>query len=417
MTDLSVANKAGRATFDVEAVRRDFPILDQQINGKALVYLDNGASAQKPIAVLDAMDRYYREMHSNVHRGAHTLGDRATSAFEGAREKVRGFLNAGSTREIIWTRGTTEAINLVANGLAARLKPGDEILVSHMEHHANIVPWQMIAERTGAKVVPMQVTPQGELDLDTFNSLLGEHTRVLALTHVSNVLGTINPVAPLIEQAKARGVITVIDGAQAVPHFKPDVQALGCDFYMFSGHKMFGPTGIGVLYGKAQLLEEMPPYQGGGEMIERVSFERTTWNTLPYKFEAGTPPIAEAVGLGAAIDYLDGLDRASIELAENALLARANELAKTVPGMEIIGTAENKVPVMSFKIAGLHPSDIGTLLDQQGIEIRTGHHCAMPLMDFYGVPGTARASFAFYNTLEEVEQLFTALQKIQRLFA
>jgi cysteine desulfurase/selenocysteine lyase len=403
--------------FDVDAVRRDFPILSQRINGKPLMYLDNGASAQKPEAVLNAMDRYYREMHSNVHRGAHTLGDRATSAFEGAREKVRAFMNASSTEEIIWTRGTTEAINLIANGLAVRLKPGDEILVSQMEHHANIVPWQMIAERTGARVVPVQVTPEGELDLDSFNSLLGDRTRVLALTHVSNVLGTINPVAALVEQAKARGVITVIDGAQAVPHFQPDVQALGCDFYMFSAHKLFGPTGIGALYGRKQLLEEMPPYQGGGEMIERVSFERTTWNTLPYKFEAGTPAIAEAVGLGAAIDYLGGLDRQGMEASENALLTRANELLETVPGMQIIGSAKQKVPVMSFKIEGLHPSDIGTLLDQQGIAIRTGHHCAMPLMEFYGVPGTARASFAFYNTIEEVENLFTALQKIQRLFA
>ncbi|WP_342631132.1 cysteine desulfurase [Marinobacter alkaliphilus] len=417
MTDLSVVKNTNSPAFDVEAIRRDFPILAQEINGKPLVYLDNGASAQKPQAVLDAMDRYYREMHSNVHRGAHTLGDRATTAFEGAREIVRHFLNAPSTKEIIWTRGTTEAINLVANGLAPRLKAGDEILVSYMEHHANIVPWQMIAERTGAKVVPVQVTPEGELDLDSFNSLLNERTRVLALTHVSNVLGTVNPVAPLIEQAKKQGVITLIDGAQAVPHFKPDVQALGCDFYVFSSHKLFGPTGIGVLYGRAELLEEMPPYQGGGEMIERVSFERTTWNVLPYKFEAGTPAIAEAVGLAAAIDYLDRLDRQAMEAAENALLIRANELVETVPGMEIIGTARQKVPVMSFKIAGLHPSDIGTLLDQQGIAIRTGHHCAMPLMDFYGVPGTARASFAFYNTLEEVEKLFTGLQKIQRLFA
>ena len=417
MTDLSVVSTTRRPTFDVEAIRRDFPILSQQVNGKPLVYLDNGASAQKPEAVLDAMDRYYREMHANVHRGAHTLGDRATVAFEGSRETVRNFLNAESTREIIWTRGTTEAINLVANGLAPRLKAGDEILVSHMEHHANIVPWQMIAERTGAKVVPIQITPDGELDLESFTSLLNEKTRILAITHVSNVLGTVNPVAALIEQAKALGIITLVDGAQAVPHYQPDVRALGCDFYAFSSHKLFGPTGIGVLYGKAQLLEEMPPYQGGGEMIERVSFERTTWNTLPYKFEAGTPAIAEAVGLGAAIDYLQGLDRQAMETAESALLERANQLVETVPGMEIIGTAKRKVPVMSFKIAGLHPSDIGTLLDQQGIAIRTGHHCAMPLMDFYGVPDTARASFAFYNTLDEVEALFTALQKVQRLFA
>jgi len=417
MNDLSMAITATQKAFDVQAIRRDFPILSQQVNGKPLVYLDNGASAQKPSVVLDAMDRYYREIHSNVHRGAHTLGDRATAAFEGARETVRSFLNAGSTQEIIWTKGTTEAINLVANGLAPRLKVGDEILVSHMEHHANIVPWQMIAERTGAKVVPIQVTPKGELDMESFNSLLSDRTRVLAVTHVSNVLGTINPVADMMSQAKARGIITLLDGAQAVPHFQPDVQALDCDFYVFSSHKLFGPTGIGVLYGKAALLEDMPPYQGGGEMIERVSFEGTTWNTLPYKFEAGTPAIAEAIGLGAAIDYLNRLDRTAIEAAENALLERANQLVETVPGMSIIGTAKHKVPVMSFKIDGLHPSDIGTLLDQQGIAIRTGHHCAMPLMDFYGVPGTARASFAFYNTLDEVDQLFTALQKVQRLFA
>ncbi|MCH8498143.1 MAG: cysteine desulfurase [Marinobacter sp.] len=403
--------------LDIAAIRRDFPILSQQVNGKPLVYLDNGASAQKPLAVLDAMDRYYREMHSNVHRGAHTLGDRATNAFEGARKTVQAFLNAASTREIIWTRGTTEAINLVANGLAPRLRAGDEILVSHMEHHANIVPWQMLAERTGAVLKVIAVTPEGELDMDSFHSQLGERTRVLAVTHVSNVLGTVNPVVELVRAAKAAGAITVIDGAQAVPHYQPDVQALDCDFYAFSAHKLFGPTGIGVLYGRESVLEAMPPYQGGGEMIERVSFEKTTWNTLPYKFEAGTPAIAEAVGLAAAIDYINGLDRNALEAAEHALLLRANALVDSVPGMDIIGTAKHKVPVLSFKIAGLHPSDIGTLLDQQGIAIRTGHHCAMPLMDFYGVPGTARASFAFYNTLDEVEQLFAALQKIQRLFA
>ncbi|MDE0981983.1 MAG: cysteine desulfurase [Gammaproteobacteria bacterium] len=416
MNTLSVA-KTAPPQFDVEAVRRDFPILSQQVNGKPLVYLDNGASSQRPEAVLEAMDRYYRQIHSNVHRGAHTLGDRATSAFEGAREKVQKFLNAPSSRQIIWTRGTTEAINLVANGLAEKLKPGDEIMLSQMEHHANIVPWQMLAERTGAKVVPIQITPEGELDMESFHCLLGERTRILAFNHVSNALGTINPVADMVAKAKAQGVITVIDGAQAVPHFQVDVQALDCDFYVFSAHKMFGPTGIGVLYGKADLLEAMPPWQGGGEMIDRVSFEGTTYNTLPYKFEAGTPAVAEAVGLGAAIDYLASLDRGAMEAAENALLLRANELVPSVPGMTVVGTAANKVPVMSFKIEGLHPSDIGTLLDQQGIAIRTGHHCAMPLMEFYEIPGTARASFAFYNTLKEVEQLFTALQKIQRLFA
>ncbi len=413
MTDLA----AGKPALNVEAIRKDFPILSETVNGKPLVYLDNGASAQKPVQVLDAMDRYYRQMHSNVHRGAHTLGDRATAAFEGARDTVRQFVNARSTREIIWTRGTTEAINLVANGLAGQLSEGDEILVSQMEHHANIVPWQMVAERTGAIIRPIQVTPDGELDIAAFESLLGDRTRILAITHVSNVLGTVNPIEQLIRKAREKGVFTVIDGAQAVPHFKPDVQALDCDFYAFSGHKLFGPTGIGVLYGRESLLEAMPPFQGGGEMIERVSFEKTTWNTLPYKFEAGTPAIAEAVGLGAAINYLESLDRKAVETAEQALLQHANKLVETVPGMQVIGTAANKVPVMSFKIEGLHPSDIGTLLDQQGIAIRTGHHCAMPLMDFFSVPGTARASFAFYNTLDEVEQLFAALQKIQRLFA
>lgn len=403
--------------FDVEAVRRDFPILSQQVNGKPLVYLDNGASSQRPEAVLQAMDRYYREMHSNVHRGAHTLSDRATNAFENARKKVQKFLNAPSSRQIIWTRGATEAINLVANGLTEKLKPGDEILLSQMEHHANIVPWQILAERTGAKVVPIGVTPEGELDRESFHCLLGERTRILAFNHVSNALGTINPVADMVAKAKAQGVITLIDGAQAVPHFQVDVQALDCDFYVFSAHKMFGPTGIGVLYGKADLLEAMPPWQGGGEMIERVSFAGTTYNTLPYKFEAGTPAVAEAVGLGAAIDYLASLDRGAMEAAENALLLRANELVASVPDMTVVGTAANKVPVMSFTIEGLHPSDIGTLLDQQGIAVRTGHHCAMPLMEFYEIPGTARASFAFYNTLEEVEQLFTALRKIQSRFA
>ena len=416
MTDLSVASSAAQATLDVAAIRRDFPILDQQVNGKSLVYLDNGASAQKPTAVLTAMDQYYQQMHSNVHRGAHTLGDRATQAFEGARETVRAFVNAASTREIIWTRGTTEAINLVANGLTGKLSAGDEILISHMEHHANIVPWQMLAERTGASLKVIAITPEGELDLDSFEQQLNERTRVLAITHVSNALGTINPVADLIAKAKTVGAITLIDGAQAVPHLQPDVQALDCDFYAFSSHKLFGPTGIGVLYGRERLLEELPPYQFGGEMIERVSFEKTTWNTLPYKFEAGTPAIAEAVGLGAAINYLNGLDRVALEAAERALILRAHELVDSVPGMRIIGTARNKAAVMSFKIDGLHPSDIGTLLDQQGIAIRTGHHCAMPLMDFYGVPGTARASFAFYNTLDEVDQLFAALRKIQRLF-
>ncbi|EDY87598.1 cysteine desulfurase [gamma proteobacterium HTCC5015] len=410
-------NDAVNTTWDIERIRGDFPLLSQRVNDKPLVYLDNGASSQRPEAVLQAMDRYYRECHSNVHRGAHTLGDKATTAFEGARATVRDFLNASDSREIIWTRGTTEAINLVANGLAAELTAGDEILVSQMEHHANIVPWQMIAERTGARVKVIAISERGELDLEHFRQQLSERTKVLAVTHVSNVLGTINPIETLIAEAKASGAYTVIDGAQAVPHFQPDVKALDCDFYAFSAHKMFGPTGIGALYGRADLLQAMPPYQGGGEMIERVSFEKTTWNQLPYKFEAGTPAIAEAVGLAAAIDYLNSLDRDAIEQAESVLLARATERLSAISGIQLIGTADHKVPVLSFLIDGLHPSDIGTLLDQQGIAIRTGHHCAMPLMDHFGIPGTARASLAFYNTTAEIDQFGDALEKIQRLFA
>jgi len=414
----SVKSDTGqKVPFNIDKIRKDFPILDQEINGKPLIYLDNGASAQKPNAVIKAISDYYCHNNSNVHRGAHTLGDRATAAFEGARERVREFINAASTKEIIWTRGTTEAINLVASGLTQSLKPGNEIIVSRMEHHANIVPWQMLAERTGAILKVIELNDAGELQEGAFEQLLSKNTKVVAVTHVSNVLGTINPVKNIIEKAKSVGAITLIDGAQAVPHFMVDVQALDCDFYVFSAHKLFGPTGIGVLYGKEEQLNTLPPYQGGGEMIERVTFEKTTYNELPYKFEAGTPPISEAVGLAKAIDYFCQFDRAEVENYENELMTYANSLVKTVPGMKVIGTAKNKVPVMSFMIEGLHPSDIGTLLDQQGIAIRTGHHCAMPLMDFYGLPGTARASFAFYNTKAEVETLFKGLEKIQRLFA
>jgi cysteine desulfurase/selenocysteine lyase len=414
---VEVAQAPQKQTLDIAAIRADFPILRESVNGKPLVYLDNAASSQKPIAVLEAMDHYYRTSHSNVHRGAHTLGDRATAAFEGARETVRDFINADSTREIVWTRGTTEAINIVANGLAGKLQPGDEILLSHMEHHANIVPWQMLCERTGARIRVIAVNERGELDQDSFNEQLSERTRVMSLVHVSNVLGTINPVREMVAKARAMGAITVLDGAQAVPHLKVDVQALDCDFYMFSSHKLFGPTGIGVLYGREAILGELPPYQGGGEMIERVTFEKTTWADLPHRFEAGTPAIAEAVGLKAAIDYLTGLNREFVEAAEHALLERANSLVETVPGMTVMGTAAQKVPVFSFQIEGLHSSDIGTLLDQQGIAIRTGNHCAMPLMARFGETGSARASFAFYNTLEEVEQFFQALAKLQKLFA
>tara|TARA_R110002072_G_scaffold112331_2_gene241303 strand:- start:8402 stop:9610 length:1209 start_codon:yes stop_codon:yes gene_type:complete len=400
----------------LDTIRQDFPILNQEVHNKPLVYLDSAASAQKPQSVIDSMLHYYQHDNANVHRGAHTLGDRATHSFEAARDTVQAFLNAPSRKEIIWTKGTTEAINLLANGLSGLFAKDDEIIVSDMEHHANIVPWQMMAERTGAVLRVLEVNDQGELDHAQLLELITPRTKVLAMTHVSNVLGTINPVKQFIDTAKASNIITVIDGAQAVPHFRVDVQALDCDFYVFSSHKLFGPTGLGVLYGKTERLDAMPPYQGGGEMIERVSFSGTTFNQLPYKFEAGTPPICEAIGLKAAIDYINAQDAEKIEAHEQALLRRAEELANDIPGMRIIGTSKNKVPVLSFLIEGLHPSDIGTLLDQQGIGIRTGHHCAMPLMERFNIPGTARASFAFYNTLEEVDTLFIALAKIQRMF-
>ena len=406
-----------KSNLDLNKIRSQFPILDQNVNGKPLVYFDSAASAQKPQVVIDSLQHYYLHDNANVHRGAHTLGDRATQSFEGARETVRAFLNAKSRKEIIWTKGTTEAINLIANGLSAQLKAGDEIILSRMEHHANIVPWQLIAEKTGAIIQVLDIDEHGVLKTELLQKLINERTKILSITHVSNVLGTINPVKELIKTARAANVITVIDGAQAVPHFSVDVQDLDCDFYVFSSHKLYGPTGIGVLYGKEDLLQALPPYQGGGEMIEKVTFEKTTFNDLPYKFEAGTPAICEAIGLAAAIDYFQQQDRPAIEAHEHRLLVRAEQLAKDIPGLRIIGTAANKVPVFSFLIEGLHPSDIGTLLDQQGIGIRTGHHCAMPLMEFFDIPGTARASFAFYNTLEEVESLFKALAKIQRMFA
>ncbi|PID43224.1 MAG: cysteine desulfurase CsdA [Proteobacteria bacterium] len=402
--------------MDVSEIRKDFPILGQKVNNNSLIYLDNGASAQKPRCVMEAMSHYYMTTHSNVHRGAHTLADQATSAFENSRKTVQAFLNATSSDEIVWVKGTTEAINLIANGCASQLGPKDEVIISAMEHHANIVPWQMLCARTGAQLRIINVTDRGELDLDHYASLLGPQTKILSITHVSNALGTINPVRDMIARAREYGALTVVDGAQAVPHMQVNVQDMDCDFYAFSSHKLFGPTGIGVLYGKREQLEALPPYQFGGEMIEHVTFDKTTFNTLPYKFEAGTPAIAEAIGLSTAINYLDSLDRCAIETHEAELLAQSIELGKTIPGMRLVGTANNKVPVMSFLIDGLHPSDIGTLLDQQGIAIRTGHHCAMPLMQRLDIPGTARVSFAFYNTAEEVETFFHALAKIRRLF-
>ena len=400
------------------AIRADFPILDQDVNGHALAYLDNAASSQRPRQVIDAVAEYYRHDHANVHRGVHQLSQRATEAFEGARSKMRAFINAASDREIIWTRGTTESINLVAQAWARpRLGPGDEILISLMEHHANIVPWQMVCEQTGARLVVTPIDERGQLRMDEFEKLLNSRTRLVAMGHVSNALGTINPVRDIIGLARARDVPVLLDGAQAVPHMAVDVRELDCDFYAFSGHKMCGPTGIGILYGREALLEEMPPWQGGGDMILAVSFDGTVYNDLPWKFEAGTPNIAGAIGMGAAADYLQSLGMGSIAAREAELLDHATGVLSEVPGLRIIGTAEEKAAVVSFVLDGVHPHDIGTIVDSEGIAVRTGHHCAMPVMDFFKVPATARASYAFYNTEEETERLAAALRKAREMFA
>jgi cysteine desulfurase/selenocysteine lyase len=404
--------------LDPEAVRADFPVLARQVNGKPLCYLDNAASSQRPRAVIDAISGYYENSHANVHRGVHRLSQEATDLFEGARETLRRFINARSTREVIFVRGTTEAINLVAQSYARpRLQPGDEIVISWLEHHANIVPWQMVCEQTGAKLRVIPITRRGEVDFDAFLGLLGERTRLLALAHVSNALGTVVPVDRFIREARRRGIPVLLDGAQAAPHLKVDVQALDCDFYCFSGHKMCGPTGIGVLYGRESLLEAMPPWQGGGDMILAVSFERTVYNALPYKFEAGTPHIAGAIGLAAAVDYLEALGLERIAAAEQSLLEYATQRLLEVPGLEIVGTAPHKAAVASFTVAGVHPHDLGTILDAEGVAIRTGHHCAMPVMDFFGVPATARASFAFYNTRAEVDRLVAGLHVAREMLA
>lgn len=396
----------------INDIRAQFPALNQEVNGKPLVYLDNGATTQKPQCVIDALSDYYRLNNSNVHRGAHTLSDRATQYFEDARKTLQAFLNAKKSEEIVWTRGTTESINLVAATWGRQnIKAGNEILVTGMEHHSNIVPWQMLCEQTGATLRPIPVKDNGELDMDAFTSMLNEKVKLVGVVHVSNALGTINPVADIIKMSHDVGAKVLVDGAQAVAHWDVDVQALDVDFYAFSGHKLFGPTGIGVLYGKEELLNAMPPYQGGGEMIEHCSFDGTTYNVLPFKFEAGTPNIAGAIGLAAAVSYLNGIDRAALEQHENALLVRANELADEIGGIRKIGTAPKKASVFSFLLDGAHPADVGTLLDQQGIAVRTGHHCAMPLMNQFKVPGTVRASFSFYNTMEDVERLFAGLEK------
>ncbi|UWN51239.1 Cysteine desulfurase SufS [Alcanivorax sp. ALC70] len=400
-------------SFDVQALRGEFPILHQTVNGKPLVYLDNAATTQKPRAVIDAVSAYYERVNSNVHRGAHYLSDTATAEFEAARATVAAFLNA-AREEIIWTKGTTEGINLVAQSYGReRLQPGDEVLITALEHHANIVPWQQACERTGATLKVVPLNEDGSVDEQAYHDLLNERTRIVALSHVSNSLGTVNPLARWLKAARDAGAVTLVDGAQAVAHFPVDVQQLGCDFYACSGHKLFGPTGIGALYGRRELLDAMPPYQTGGEMIETVSFEKSTWNELPYKFEPGTPNIAGVIGLGAAVRWLDRQDRTALAMHEDALLASATEQAEAFDGLKIIGNAATKVGVLSFLLDGAHPADVGTLLDQQGVAVRTGHHCCMPLMDGLGIPGTVRASFSIYNTAEEVDQLFQALEKVR----
>jgi cysteine desulfurase/selenocysteine lyase len=404
--------------LDVERLREDFPILSLRVHGKPLVYLDNAATSQKPRSVIDAVTRFYSAENANIHRGVYYLSDRATVAYEAARERVAGFLNAASPREIVFTRGTTEAINLVAQSWGrSELRAGDEILITGLEHHSNIVPWQLLAAQTGATVRAVPITDAGELDLDAFDRLLGERTRLLAVAHVSNALGTINPVRALVARAHALGVVTLVDGAQSAPHLPVDVQALGCDFFAFSGHKLFGPTGVGALYGRAALLERMPPWQGGGDMIETVTLERSTFAEPPARFEAGTPMIAEVIGLGAALDYVESVGRPAIAAWEKELLACATERVREIDGVRLIGTARQKASVLSFVVEGVHPHDVGAVLDDDGIAIRTGHHCAQPVMQHFGVPATARASFAFYNTRDEIDALARGLRRARTLFA
>lgn len=407
-----------RPAFDAERVRADFPILASRVNGHPLVYLDSAASSQRPLAVLRAVDDYERHSHANVHRGVHALSQAATSAYEGARERARRFLNARSVREIVFVRGTTEAINLVAQAYARpSFGPGDEILITALEHHANIVPWQMVCEQTGATLKVAPIDRRGELLYEEFVKLLGPRTRLVAIAHVSNALGTVLPVKRIVEAAHAHGAVVLVDGAQAVPHARVDVRALDADFYAFSGHKVYGPTGIGVLYGREELLAAMPPWQGGGEMILTVSFEKTTYNELPWKFEAGTPNISGAVGLGAAMDYLESLGIENVAAHEARLLALATAEVGRLPGITLVGTAAHKASVLSFTLAGVHAHDLGTILDAEGVAVRTGHHCAMPVMTFFGIPATARASFGCYNTADDVARLVRALARAREVFS
>lgn len=405
--------EAADKKFDVQAIRAHFPILGTKVGKYNLVYFDNAATTQKPVSVLETLDEYYRTCNANIHRGAHFLADKGTTAFENSRKKIGNFIGAESPEQVIFTKGTTEGINLIASGLSKGfLKKGDEILITGMEHHANIVPWQMACEQTGAVLKVIPVLENGELDLDAFEKLLGEKTKVLSFVYVSNALGTINPAEAMLKKAASLGALTVLDCAQAVGHFRPDVQKLGCDFAVFSGHKMFGPTGIGILYGKRERLEALPPYQGGGEMIREVTFEKTTYNELPFKFEAGTPNIADAIALGTAVDFIQNLDYEGMAAHEEELLQSATRIIEAQSGLRIIGTAKNKASVVSFVAENTHPSDLGTLLDQYGIAVRTGHHCCQPLMQRFKVPGTVRVSLSLYNTPEELEFFGQALSKV-----
>jgi len=413
---MPVAEATTTPAFDADRIRADFPILRQQVHGRPLVYLDNANTTQKPQSVIDALSEYYLSSNANIHRATHLLSERATRAYEGSRVRLQRFINAGDSHEVILTRGCTDGINLVAQSWARpRLKPGDEVLISWMEHHSNIVPWQLVCEQTGAALRVVPIDDRGELQLDEFDRMLTDRTRLVAMVHVSNALGTVLPVAEIARKAHAAGARVLIDGAQAAAHLPIDVRAIDADFYAFSGHKMFGPTGTGVLYGKTEVLESMPPYQGGGDMIESVTFEKTTYNSLPYKFEAGTPNIAGVVGFGAAVEYLSGIDRHAARAHEDALLEYSTDLVAAVPGVRIVGQARERSSVLSFVIDGIHPHDVGTVLDNEGVAIRTGQHCAQPVMDRYGVVSTARASFALYNTRADVDALVAALYKAKEL--
>lgn len=403
--------------LDINKIRADFPILSQKVNGKPLVYFDNGATSQKPQVVIDAISKYYQEINANIHRGVHTLSQLATDAYEISRGKLQNHINAKFAHEVLFTSGTTHGINLVANGFASILKPGDEVLVSALEHHSNIVPWQMLCEKTGATLRVIPMNENGELIMSEYDTLLSDKTKIVTVNHISNALGTVNPIKYMIDKAHEVGAAILIDGAQAVPHLKPDVQELDCDFYVFSGHKICGPTGTGILYGKEAWLNKLPPYQGGGEMIKEVTFEKTTYAELPHKFEAGTPNIAGGIVLGTAVDYMNEVGFDNIQQQEKELLEYGTKRLLEIEGLKIFGTAKEKTSVISFNIEGIHPYDIGTIIDKLGIAVRTGHHCAQPIMDFFKIPGTIRASFAFYNTKEEIDVMVEAIKKAQLMLS